>query len=146
MAYQLTLSDNSSSISGFTSGTRGMYLCLSLSLSIVYVYIYMRFYTVSPFFFYITTQYAYICFYICNSYRFYYSYMAIAALLLFFVAILQFLFGSSCCSYSDLNNMQTSILSSLTSLLLSSIFSSLLSSLFSSLLSCLAAAVAPILI
>jgi len=73
--------------------------------------------------------------------------MAIATLLLFFVAIQQFLFGSSSCySYSDLNNVQTSILSSLTSLLLSSIFSSLLSSLFSSLLSCLAAAVAPILI
>jgi len=64
--------------------------------------------------------------------------MAIAALLLFFIAIQQFLFGSSSCSYSDLNNVQTSILSSLTSLLLSCIFSSLLS--------CLAAAVAPILI
>jgi len=49
--------------------------------------------------------YAYICFYICNSYRFYYSYMAIAALLLFFVAIQQILFGSSCCSFAELNDM-----------------------------------------
>jgi len=56
--------------------------------------------------------YANICFYICNSYRFYYSYMAIAALLLFFVAIQQILFGSSCCSFAELNYMQTSLLSS----------------------------------
>jgi len=64
--------------------------------------------------------------------------MAIAALLLFFIAIQQFLFGSSSCSFAELNDMQT-----LFSLLLTSL---LLSSIFSSLLSCLVAAVAPILI
>jgi len=40
------------------------------------------------------------------------SYMAIAALLLFFVAIQQILFGSSYCSFAELNDMQTSLLSS----------------------------------
>jgi len=40
------------------------------------------------------------------------SYMAIAALLLFFIAIQQFLFGSSSCSFAELNDMQTSLLSS----------------------------------
>jgi len=100
--------------------------------------------------------------------------MAIAALLLFFVAIQQFLFGSSCCSFAELNDMQTSLLSSthlssplfyflLSSLLfgsnscfysdlnnvqtsiLYSLTSLLLSSIFSSLLSCLAVAAAPLL-